>query len=136
MSSFCSHCGSGSGDSLAGTNENLISGFVDEDDIVPDVAVDVIDVTVPAGKAITATSVQLRCRQPGVVVVTLTPSVGSPRTIASGLVGVGGNLNFDFKWFPFVRINAGDNVKVGFTIHDWAASSDVEAFLQNGIEDA
>ena len=133
MSSFCGNCGTAN-INLPGV-EALIAKEVLEADLVPGVAKTVIDETVLAGKFRTLTSCQLSCLQPGKVKVIHTPSGGSAKRIGSGRVGPGKGRDFDFSWFPFVTIAPAGNVKVIFTLFSWATASDVEAFLQNTLDD-
>ena len=132
MSSFCTQCGSSKAANLPGVEAGL-SGFVDEGDITPGIQKLIIADTLTAKKFRTLTSVRVASVQHGEAEVFHTPDGGGAIKIASGTFKKG--HDFDYSWFPFKTIGPLDKVEVFFTLFNWSAASDVEAFLQNTLAD-
>ena len=133
MSSFCTNCGTENTELLG--EDAQVSAKVDQGDIVPGITKTIIDETLTADKFRILTSCQVTCLQPGIIEVLHKPDLGIEKRIASGRIGPGRH-DFNFSWFPYKTIAPLGNVKVVFTLHPWAAASDVEAFLQGTSGDA
>lgn len=115
---------------------NPLSNIVDSGDMVPGDDYILFDLTVDAGKILYLSELIVTCSQPGIIKVIHTIP-GEPNTVnqlISGRISVGTTKNYSYSWDGFKTIAQDENVKVVFTLHDWAASSDVEAYLLTRLE--
>jgi hypothetical protein len=104
-------------------------------DIVPGTQKKLISLVTAADKVRILTSIQLSCRQPGIIEIVSTLTGPIVKEIGFGRTGAG-KYNFDLKWFPFLELKENEKVEVFFTISSWGAASDVEMLLQSSLDDA
>lgn len=93
------------------------------------VAVQVLSVTIAAGKKRRVTRCLLSCSIAGKMEVKLNGTViGVARTAP-------GDLNAEFNWTPTLPITAGDIIAVWFTARAFSPAADVEGFLMSAQTD-